>query len=337
MGKGYINVSIKKAGISVKAKSIYLARENAKSMGNRYGDYVRIAGANQLPMFIAVCHGQKELMDDWISTEDFERFRNICKRHGLLAEPDWIFQESDSIEKAIDSDRLCTTKFAGQPFKKGINGKVHVFISRNEKSLHKGLRYGWYPLVVGNRSIHKPYIDHVRFGEALGYPPCCIDFFRKNNNHFRSNNLYETMLNTKGNYSYLCNCLFMDYKYSLIHHIPCSFDCEKTSKKARALLDIIKNEDPSCAEEIEHYLKLPALVFQEKNIYVFEGVLDGNSIEYTKVFFVGNRQDDKYGKKISGGNTIKAEDDFVYIYNGNTLIHTVPKQRKDLGFFIQFS
>jgi len=289
---------------------------------------------------MAVVKGIKPLMDDWINIERYDRLKYLCGKYNLKIRPDWIFLKVNEslINNAIDSRRLSTTKFYGQPYSEKVtSGEVHVFISKSEESLKEASKFGWYPLIVNGRSLHKPFIDHMRFGRILGYPDCCIDFFRDFNDHNLYNQLYETYKNTSGKPNFLCNSLFMDFTYSLIHHIPCSYRCAKTVKSAKELLLEIEKEEPEFAERIEHNLRLPSLIFDEKNIYVFEGRKRNNRVDYSSFHFLGRPEDDRYGEILRKGDNIAVKKDKIGIFSRGSLITEITKEKEEKGFLLQFT
>ena len=307
----------------------------------KYKDYVYLNGSRQLPIFIAVENGIKPMMDDWILLDKYSSFKKMCKKYKLKIIADWIFfkVEEKLIQQSQDSNRLNTTKFYGIPFSEEVRiegGSVHIFISKSEENIINAKKCGWYPLIVNKRSLHKPFIDHLRFGKVLGYPECCINFYRNFNNHLIYNNIYETYKNTPDKMNYLCNCLFMDFTYSLIHHIPCSFNCERTIDYAKKVLEEIEREEPKFAKEIKHYLTLPALVFDEKDTYVFEGKIEGNNLKYDSFTFLGRDEDDKYSNLLTRANNLKVYETKIDLFNKKKLIGNIKKNKPENGFLLKF-
>ena len=252
-------------------------------------EYAEIS-CGQLPLLIAVKKGLKPVLDELIPINKFQHFKKVCADYGLITKTEWAFVQvnENKILNSIDGKRLTTTKYIGVPFSDRLTeGFIRVFIAKSEEPIRQAQRFGWYPLVIKGRALHKPFIDHLRFGKALGYPGCCIDFFKQFNDHNKYNNLYETYKNSEEKPNFLCNCLFMDYTYSLIHHIPCSYNCKETIKFTSELLKEIEKEDPEYADKIKYYLKLPLLVFGEKNIFVFNGKAIGNEIYYDEFLYLG--------------------------------------------------
>jgi len=301
-------------------------------------EYAKIS-CGQLPQLIAVRKGLKPVLDEVIPIEKYQRFKSVCSKYGLMVKPGWRFVEVDEsrILSSIDGDKLTTTKFFGLPFsERHKEGLVRVFIAKDEENIKLAQRFGWYPLVVKGRALIKPFIDYLRFGKVLGYPGCCIDFFRKYNDHSKYSNLYETYKSTEGELNFLCNCLFFDFTYSLIHHLPCSFNCNETIKYAGALLKEIQYEDPEFAAKIEHYQKLPFLVFGEKNIYAFEGRSKGNEIHYTEGTYIGRPIDNKFSKELSEGNRMIVEDKKIEIFRDDKFISKIDKEKPENGFMLQF-
>ncbi len=303
-------------------------------------EYVDLFGSsNQLPMFMAVVKGMKPVMDDWIQAERYQELKKVCSKYGLKVEPDWAFIKvsENLINTSIDGDRLSTTKFYGKPYSESIkSGGIHVFISKSEEYLKEAHKFGWYPLIIKGRSFHKPFIDHMRFGKVLGYPDCCIDFFKDFNNHNIYNHLYETYKHTEGKPNFLCNSLFMDFTYSLIHHIPCSYTCKKTIKFARELLQEIEKEESEFVENIKHNLKLPSLVFEEKNTYVFEGEIKKDRVYYSDFSFLGRVEDNKYSKILENGDNILVKGDRIDILKRDSILFSIPKKKEEEGFLLQF-
>ena len=303
-------------------------------------DYVELNGSNELPMFMAVVKEIKPLMDDWIPINKFKKFRKICEDYKLKVEPDWCFIKTNEelINSAIDSKRLNTTKFYGKPYSnKMTKGSVHVFISPSSQQIKQAKKFGWYPLIVNQRSLHKPFIDHLRFGKVLGYPECCINFFRDFNNHYVYNHPHETLKNTNNPPNFLCNNIFMDFSYSLIHHLPCSFNCDETTKIAKELLREIKNQEPLFAKQIKHHLKLPLLIFEEKNAYAFEGKITKNKIYYEDYTFLGRKEDNKYQEEINNSNNIEVTDTNINFFKDNDLLSSIKKQKPNRGFILKFN
>ena len=283
-------------------------------------DYCELNGSRQYPMFLAAAFGMKKCYDDWVGTDKYGRFVDVCGRYGLFVEPDVVFApESRNKDDVIGGKTITTTYNSGKRFsadEKG--GKVHVFVSRSEEHAKNAKRFGWYPVVIGARSTNKPFIDHLRFGKCLGFPDCCIDFFRLYNDWSRYSNPFETYRNTprqehKAAASYYCNNFLMDKTYSLIHHLPCSYRCGKTMDFAAKLESEIEKVEPDFIEKARMLLKMPLLVFKEHNFVIFNSVgvkncAAGKILEYEGCQYINNpaRPEDTidFFGSIEGGNSV---------------------------------
>jgi len=302
-------------------------------------EYVNIlTTSNQLPMFMAVVKGVKPLMDEWVPVNKFQEFKQMCKSYGLICQADCIFQEpnEEQLTTAVDGNTLTTTKALGVPYSTAVKeGRVHAFISKSSEQINKAHRFGWYPIIAGNRVINKPFVDFLRFGKVLGFPDCCIDFFKKYNNWKIYNHPYEILKNTKGKPSYYCNNILMDFNYFLIHHHPCSFNCKSTIRLAKEVEKAIKEEEPEFAEKIKEYTKLPLLVFREKKSYIFRGKIENNKIMYNDICFIGDRRDNIYEEYFRNGNMAKVGDS-IEIYNNEELVFRITKESEPYSFILNF-
>ena len=288
-------------------------------------EFIEIKGNSvQLVMFMATVLGRKPLMDDWVEKGQLKAFTKMCKKYGLHLKVDCLFKiaTKEAVkDKVVGGKTLTSTVYYGLP--KGVSAKarVHVFISKDKRLLKRGM---WYPLIIKDRVTWPPRADLLNYGFALGYPECCIKFFRKYNNWHYYSHLYQTYRTSK-KYSYLCNPLFKDDYYSYIYHMPCSFDCHETAKRAGELRQEIIKIEPEFIKIMDEKLKLPFLVFYEKKIYAFQGqLINSEELHYSKVYFA-NAEDEQntYMKKLLKGNRLKLKGRRVCIYKDRDEVEVV--------------
>ncbi|MGE5279682.1 MAG: hypothetical protein ACM3L6_02920 [Deltaproteobacteria bacterium] len=283
-------------------------------------EFVLLRGHSlQLASIMAVIQGHKPCLDDWVACSKLAEYEKICRRYGLSCKVDAVFRcvpPSRIGARVVGAERLTTTHAYGLPWSPAVTaGTVHVFIARSRAKLEACWRSGWYPLVIKGRVVEKPQIDIHRFGAALGYPACCRDFFRLRNNWFFFNFLYEVFKNSgTGPYPFLCNPLTRDETYSYLSHMPCSFACASSLALARRIRSGIKAEEPAFAAAIDRHLRLPLLVFRERWIYAFEGVLKGQRLTYGKVAYVGNQDEGAaYLDDFKRGDSLRVDADTVAV------------------------
>ena len=304
-------------------------------------EYYEINGSSQYPMFLATALGIKPVFDDWVHIGKYYDFVEACGKYGLEAVPDVLFTEAEPAKgKITGKESITTTYFNARPFSPDEKeGKVHVFVSRDRGKAIEAKKSGWYPVVINNRSTNKLYMDNIRFGRCLGFPPCCIDFFRKYNNWYFYSNPYETFKNTpaisgKARGSYYCNNFFMDNTYSLIHHLPCSYRCQNTINLAKRIEEKIKEVELDFVEKAMEMLKKPLLVFGERNFVVFDGAItkldDDFHIDYEKCQYFQNpaRPEDaiEFFGNIEEGNNIIMSKGKITIRDNNSALKTVEKK-----------
>ena len=312
----------------------------------RFGkEYCEIIPHGQYPMFLAVALDVKPSFDDWVDTSMYDQFVDVCKKYGLVAEPNVVITEPRvGKESVVGGKNITTTFFEARKFTgKEKNGNVHVFVARNRKAALEAKKFGWYSVIINRRSVNKPFIDNLRFGEVLGFPDCCVDFFRVYNNWHLYNHPYETLRNTplmKGRVrgSYHCNNFLMDHIYFFIHHIPCSYRCEKTIKLAKRVEESIKEVEPDFVRITRDFLKKPLLVFGERNFIIFNGKLEGGTLGYTDCEYFDNparsEENIDFFEYIRKGNRIMADKEHIAIMSDDTVIRT--EERKPEWFLMDF-
>jgi len=305
-------------------------------------DYVEIKGNSlQLGMFMATVLGLKPLMDDWIPVNKLNEFKKLCRRYKLKVREDIIFvniSKENVPDNVLGKENLTTTCAYGFPLSSNKEGLVHVFISKDKALLKRGM---WYPVIVKKRVIFPPRIDHLKYGYVLGYPECCIKFFRKYNDWRKYSYLYEAYINTKSLPSFLCNPFLKDTAFSYIYHMPCSYSCKETIKLASKIRKEIKKREPEYVRLTDTYLKMPFLVFYEKKYYCFEGELKDNEVRYKNVFFIpSDINKDIYGEDFKKADALKLIGRRIILFKKNRIFKTIEVELNNFApefpFLIKF-
>jgi len=315
-------------------------------------DLVRIKGNSaQLSMLMAVIFGIKPCMDDWISIERYDAYKAACRKYGLLVRESSVFYEVNKrfiYAGVVGRERLTTTCALGYRYSPNVRlraGVVHVFISRTHQHLERCFQNGWYPVIVNNRVIDKPLADVYGFGHTLGYPPCCIDFFRKFNNWLKYSYLHEVLKNTKvsGSLPYVCNPFSKDDTYTYIYHMPCSYSCINTKETALSLRKAIMDKEPEFVVAIDRHLKIPYLVVYERKFFAFEGSLENGVIRYNKVYSLSSNRNisENYLTSLAKGDAVRVDDRDIYVSRKGKDVAVIRTEKKKFGpeypFIIQFS
>ncbi|MFG1965397.1 aKG-HExxH-type peptide beta-hydroxylase [Nonomuraea sp. NPDC049028] len=247
--------------------SPYAVRELWSS---RYRDFVEATGGTQFPTLIAVACGLKPSMDLWIPAEGWQAFLRVVHDAGLLYYVDACFDRNSPQITQVPPDQLTTTRAA---FSATLlpGTEAHVFLARDPVALDKVVGAGWYPLIIDGVVVNKHRADHDKFGDALGYPPCCQDFFRHRNNWNDDNTYYAALLNTEGVPSPLCNPFLRHTVFGLVPYMPCSYSCPATIEYASRLRERIAPDLPGYLAATDHALRKTVLCVSELRMYWFDG------------------------------------------------------------------
>jgi len=306
-------------------------------------EFVEIKGdSHQLGMYMALVLGLKPLMDDRIFIEKLAEFKKICKKYKIHVRESIIFlrvPKAKIPKYVIGKENLSTTSGFGFPVNSAKQGMVHVFLSKNKNILKKAM---WYPAIIKNRVIFPPLADQFKYGYALGYPDCCIKYFKKYNDWEKYNYLHRAYENTKGKASFLCNPFLKETGYSYIYHMPCSYACKKTMKQVQKLREEIKKYEPGYVGLTDNFLKKPCLVFFERRMYCFTGKIRNGVLEYSDFQFTSLEKDrDIYGKYLEQANRLKIKNHQVILYKGRSITKILPLLSKnkvqETPFLIDFS
>jgi hypothetical protein len=212
------------------------------------------------------------------------------------------------------------------------SGDVILVVSGSEKTL--------------NRAIRSYAKDAVVFGEAMGYPKCCLEFGRQlSGNIHDKQRLKDDLVWSRAHirsyrnsdrFSYLLNV----FSFSpVISHVPCHLNCRPSRDYAKEVLNIIEKEHPKYVELKTYFLKLASLFWNYTDFILFEGKKHGDSLTYSesrpflnswKVF--SDAPDTEFSKKleriyerIKEGNGIRMQDDSITVLKNGEEIARFPK------------
>jgi hypothetical protein len=305
-----------------------LANRTAPVSG-RFQAFVQAKGnAIQLPNFMAVVAGVKPSMDDWVRQDRVDQYLAMVREFGVQVWEDVYFdpiEHDQELQGVMGRHLLNTTKARGFERPPSTPGSLlHVFLSRDSKHLQGAYESGWYPLIIGNRVMNLPLSDHILLGQALGYPGCCVEFFRQHNDWETQNTYYSAYVNSNRRRLAICNCLPKHTPFYYTYHMPCSFGCEATARRATELRAFIASEDAGYVRLIDRVVNLPVLIFTEDCAYLIVGeMLNEHECTYTGVFFLGNPGRDRYTKNLERGNRIRINENAVLVSRGAKCVEVI--------------
>jgi len=294
-------------------------------------------GAHQIVMYMSLVLGIKPLLDDWIPSSRLGAFIDLCSNYGLHVRADAVHcpvNPGALSDDVVGKEYITSTSAIGFPLNAEVEGNVHLFISKDKELLKRGM---WYPVIVRNRVIEQPRIDILKYGEVLGYPSCCVRFFKKYNNWSRYNFLLEIHSHSEATPHYYCNPFTKDAVYSYIYHMPCNFRCSETISLVSRLRTEIQKREPGFVDAIDRHLNMPFLVFYERKFYAFDGFIDDERLYYSQVYFPDSWRPGKvYLKLLQSGNNLHISDGTVHIFSGRREVASIGSEMRENDFEYPF-
>jgi len=197
----------------------------------------------------------------------------------------------------------------------------------------------------------------------LGYPSCCIEHMNSQNPWSRKI-IYESCKSSK-KISFLTNNLFnfrgrlkpeknalkkmtiyfqkndqiahLLLRLNFISHIPCSYDCKKSTVIGKETYNLLEKYYPKLCLEIRSILSKPVLFFDLFKWIVFDGKIDKDmNLHYKKIVPPVSLIDSKLIKTFSSGDNIKVNKKSIKVYKGKNLIYEYQKKDEIDGFIINF-
>lgn len=309
-------------------------------------------GALQVAQYMGVLSGLKRSLDDWIPYSQLHAYISLIAELGLAIELDCIFSRlPDTQQPAFGSRYAPTTRAGGRSLSsrevtalmKGRpsntsdfdlhfapGDEVHVVVAKKPEWAFETLGAAWYPLVVDNRIITKPYGDAYRLGSALGYPDCCVRFFMEHN-QWATQNQFAEALKASSTLSWQANCLAKNTRWMVIYHMPCAFDCPATLEYSGSVLKEVRRFDPAYADSIEAYLKQTAVVSNERQAFTLVSARKNNSnrMSYMNVkslqefILVRDPLHDDYFNALKAGDELLIEDGTIFIWKNGEFARAI--------------
>jgi len=128
--------------------------------------------------------------------------------------------------------------------------------------------------------------QEAEFGETLGIPSCCADFYVDNaDKAMEKQNDFVTLVleNTYSDppYNYWNNYVAQYFGYSLLSFFPCSFDCKESIIVSKQIYNILYDIYPEFSDQFLYYHKQNILYTEYRGIYLFENTkYDKENIVY---------------------------------------------------------
>jgi hypothetical protein len=111
-----------------------------------------------------------------------------------------------------------------------------------------------------------------KLGEMLGYPKCCIKFYKDNYKEaFKIGDEYSlfTIANSNG-FPFQTNYMLRFFGISLMSHFPCSFTCSESYEEGTAKFEAVRQENPELAAYIKDALRGPVISHVGTGVHVLK-------------------------------------------------------------------
>ena len=293
-------------------------------MSDALRGYMEIRPEHGQPVnFVAVLSGEKPVMDDWVPRAQLDQLTEVCRERGLTVLADVQFQalpDQAAIDKIIGSGTLTTTRANGHQLGDEVDdASVHVFIGADRPTVERTRASGWYPLIIGGRASSKPWIDHLWFGQGLGYPDCCLNAFAWSNNWSLNNMPYQAFRSVGASPSMLCNSIMRFSGLTWAAHLPCRYDCPATARSAASVRSLLQHHCPQLADWIDRLAAAPYLVLNEWEAFAFTGFCIGpDSIDYSGVTLApSNRPNLVLFEALRRGSRAELRDNLVVVLDAS--------------------
>ena len=290
------------------------------SMSEALRGYLEIRPEHGQPVcFAALLGGLKPVMDDWVSRDRFDQLVDVCRERGMTVAADVQFEalaDQGRLDSVVGRETLTTTRAIGHALADRVaDASVHVFIGADRRIVERTQAAGWYPLIIDGRAMNKPWIDHLWFGQGLGYPECCLAAFARHNNWTLNNMPYQAYRSVRTSPSYLCNSLMRFTGLTWTAHLPCQYDCAETVASAGRAREVMRVHCPELADWIDRITSVPYLVLNEWEAFAFSGAnVQPGALDYTGVTIApSNRPNLGLFAALQRGRRLEIRDDLLVV------------------------
>lgn len=281
--------------------------------------------------YLALKHGIKPTQRSIIDYRQFKFIKEIYEKNGI-----YVTHSDYKIKRT-------KTMLRPKPLY-SHGGQIILYASKLPK-LAEALKEQEVKRIKGIYLSGRKFFSMVdeTIGHLLGYPQCCINFFKKNTNFPSSKLIISAYENTEHVPSFYLNNLhaYPGSRFgSLISHFPCSYDCSESKRYAQKVLNAICGLKTEIREYIEFFLKLPVLLLNNGKTVFFDNVdIYGRRNRYNFVYNSINHNHDlkKDRNYLCTYNTLKKGNSMIFDKKALTIFHndkTVGKiKNEDLLLF----
>lgn len=235
-------------------------------------------------------------------------------------------------------------------------GDVHV--ERRERRVHVGAQDTWVDrrdlgearteLYVSRdpalarraadvQSLADPSAQLRVMGELMGYPPCCIEAFaRQDDRANNTRNRYASVARTRsaGPWPWLLNNL----DRMLVPFFPCRYDCPAALAWAGRALMAFETAHPDSHHIFAKLLGRPVLYFDHERQVSFDGTWSGGRLRYRGVATTMTQAPfARFAGALALGNSLALTDDALTVWRDDMVVMDLRRTDPALGFVAPFT
>lgn len=184
------------------------------------------------------------------------------------------------------------------------------------------------------------------WGERLGYPKCCVDFYLESEKKELVQSSYLNSKNKKSFYFGLNNIVNYFSRLSMKDDIdksekitklnnktgisisnfsvatwhPCSYNCVKSLKKAKKIFLFVNFYAPAYADYLKDFLSRPVLFLDNYKFAFFDGKIKNGRLHYRGLRPPHSLLSNSFLKILSKGNNLLVKKNEINISSENVLI-----------------
>lgn len=261
---------------------------------------------------IYVAEGLKEVSRIIVNDEQAEKITQTLNSLNLK-----VSISDFKIKKEIDDSRQYSDKGFRIAKNSPEKGQVFLYVSRKQENAEKAKFYEYDN-------------DHYNFGNILGYPECCVNFFIKNfpiESKKKNDYVLTSLRNSEGYvFPFYNNTAIRHLDITLLSHFPCSFNCKASLETAKRNLKLIRTLAQELNQIFEGFLKSAVIYTAYDGIFVLRDFnLKGNEIYYNGI--IGSANSNLY-------NLLKAQEKILIKGKNDFLAGEINIKGDDFGILI---
>lgn len=207
-----------------------------------------------------VLEGTKPIARITIHQNERESITAFCERRHLMG----LFSDFKIIQVPTE-DKGVANKGVKVALASKIKGDLFLYIGKDRQ-------------LVERAKQAEAENDHEQLGRLLGYPSCCIKFFKSEyeqevikENDYIAPALRNTRQETDSAVSFYNNVILRYFDMGVLSHYPCSFLCEASKELAKRNLDVVMRYSPQLAEMMVMMLKCPVVFTEYDGAHILQG------------------------------------------------------------------